>query len=121
MGLIGFWIEVETARRRRVTYDFVTGAVPDIAGRDLTVAATVSLARDASAVAGRKNLSAIDTGLEGVGLRVTGLKLVGHGERASGEEGDDGDGEELHFGRVLKSVEWFEFLVILMLCCLIDV
>lgn len=112
MALIWIWIEVNTARRKGVTYDFIAGAVPDIAGRDLTVTAAVGLARDASAVAGRKNLSAVDTGLEGVGLRVTGLKLVGHGERASGEEGDDGNGEELHFGRVLESAELVECLVI---------
>lgn len=102
MVFIAVRIEVETARRQGVTYDCIAGAVPDIAGRDLAVAAAVGLARDASAVAGRENLSAVDTGLEGVGLRVTGLELVGHGERASGEEGDDGNGEELHFGRCLK-------------------
>lgn len=117
MALNGPGVEVETTRRRRVTYDHIAGAVPDIAGTDLTVAAAVSLARDASAVAGRQNLSAVGTGLEGVGLRVAGLKLAGHGKRASGEDGDDGDGEELHFGRFLLklwnklSLKWFECFV----------
>jgi hypothetical protein len=81
-----------------VTYNIIAGAVPDITGRDLAGATAVSLARDGSAVAGRKNLSAIGTSLEGVGLRVG-----GHGESASGEEGEERDGEELHFG-------WFCFL-----------
>ena len=75
-----------------VTYDFVVGAVPDIARCVLAVAAAVSLARDAAAVAGRKNCVAIGTSLEG-----SGVEVVGHGERASGEDGEDGEGEELHF------------------------
>lgn len=60
-----------------MTYNIIAGAGPDIARRDLTAATAVSLARDGSTVAGRKNLSAVDTGLEGVRLRSTGLKPVG--------------------------------------------
>lgn len=105
------WIDMDAASIKGVTYDFISGAVPDIALGDLTRAAAVVLARDASAGAGRQNLSAIDTGLEGVGLRVAGVKLVGHGERASGEDGEDGEGEELHFERVFGSLEWLKCLV----------
>lgn len=43
----------EKVRTLGVTYDFIAGAVPDIAGRDLTAATAVSLARDGSTVAGR--------------------------------------------------------------------
>lgn len=100
---------METATQQRVTYNVIAGARPNIARRDLTAATAVSLARNGSTVTGRQNLSAVDTGLEGVGLRGTGLKPVGQSEGASGKEGDDRDSEELHFGRILQRggcLEW---------------
>jgi hypothetical protein len=81
------------------TYDIITRAVPDVARSVLALAAAIGLARDFSAVAGGQDLSAVGTGLEGVALGVG-----RHGEGASGEEGEEGDGEELHFDRFLLFV-----------------
>lgn len=107
-----------------VTYDIVARAVPDITLRDLAGTAAVGLARDASAVASRQDLSAVHTSLEGVGLGVG-----GHGESASGGEGEERDDGELHFDGVVfedcvKCGEFVEvvslFIVNLFMVCISD-
>lgn len=70
------------------------GAGPEITSRHLAIAAAVGLPDDAAAVAGRENLVAIDTGLEGV----DDLGIAGQGKSASGKKSQDGDSKELHLG-----------------------
>ena len=61
-------------------------------------AAAVGLAGDMTAIAGWQDSAAVGTSLE-----IASLILGGRGENASGEEGEERDAEELHFGKWYKS------------------
>ncbi|KZL65150.1 LPxTG-domain-containing protein [Colletotrichum tofieldiae] len=91
----------------------VTGsdwARPEITSLYLATAAAVGLPDDSAAVASWQDLVAVNTGLDG-----TGIKVIGQRKSASGKKGENGDGKELHFGIFVVRVEGIWSLVVCVL------
>ena len=84
-------ISISDMTKREATYDIgcTSRAAPEIADRDLAIAAAVGLSNNVSAIAGWQDLFAID-----IGGPIDQLRRRSHG--GSGEQGEERYGNELH-------------------------